>query len=226
MQLAGLRSLVVEPDAPAHGTVFLLHGHGMYAEDLAPFAHTFGVHARFVVPQAPVVVSAGGYAWWPLDEERRSAALAAGPRDLWAESPPGLEAANRQLQSLVHEAGERWGLGAIALVGFSQGGMLACDVALRGARSVTALAALSASRIGLSAWTGHLDRVRGLPVLVAHGSRDSDLAFAAGEALRDMLAGAAADVTWVPHAEGHVIPLPVWRALRRFLEARLAPAGR
>lgn len=222
MQLAGLRTLVVEPEAPTRRTVFLLHGYDMRPEELAPFAHSLGVPARFIVPQGPAPASPGRFGWWPIDQERRTAALSAGPRDLWQEHPPGLDAARRQLQSAMQAAAARWHHGPLALVGFSQGGMLACDAALRGELSLGALALLSSSRIAFDAWNEHLDRVAGLPVLIAHGERDPDLAFAAGESLRDALTGAGARVSWIAHGDGHVIPLPVWRALRRFLSQQLA----
>jgi phospholipase/carboxylesterase len=54
-------------------------------------------------------------------------------------------------------------------------------------------------------------------VLVAHGSRDAELAFAAGELLRDFARAGGAEVTWLPFQGGHEIPLVVWRALRRQL---------
>lgn len=225
LQLAGIRALVVAPDAPTRITVVLLHGYEMRPEDLAPFAHTLGVKARFVVPQGTVTASAGRFAWWPIDQERRRAALAVGPRDLWEEHPPGLEPARLQLQDMMRDAAARWGGGQVALVGFSQGGMLACDAALRGELPLAALALLSSSRIALEAWERHLQRVARLPILVSHGERDPDLAFAAGRALHDMLAAAGAHTTWVPHTEGHVIPLAVWRALRRFLNSNLASAA-
>lgn len=222
LQLAELRALVVEPDAPTRSTVFLLHGYDMRPEDLTPFAHTLGVTARFVVPEGPVTASAGRFGWWPIDQERRVAALTAGPRDLWREHPAGLDHARRQLQAAVYAAATRWGDGPTALVGFSQGGMLACDAVCRGELPLAALALLSSSRIAFDSWREHLDRVAGLPVLVAHGAHDRDLAFSAGEALRDALADAGAQVSWVSHGEGHVIPLPVWRALRRFLVEHLS----
>jgi len=222
LQLAGRRALVVAPDEGALGTVFLLHGHDMRPEDLAPFAHSLGVRARFIVPQGPVPASPGRFGWWPIDQERRSAALAVGPRDLCLEHPAGLDVARRQLQALMGEAVTRWGGAPVALVGFSQGGMLACDTMLRGDLPLAALALLSASRIAFDDWSAHIHRAAGLPVLVAHGEHDPDLAFSAGEALRDALAGAGARVSWVPHGDGHVIPLPVWRALRRFLGEHLA----
>jgi phospholipase/carboxylesterase len=52
---------------------------------------------------------------------------------------------------------------------------------------------------------------------VSHGRGDTDLAFAAGEALRDLLVSGGAAVTWVPFDQGHEIPLVVWRGLRKFL---------
>lgn len=222
VQLAGLRALVVEPEAPVHLTVFLLHGYDMRPEDLAPFAHSLGVSARFVVPEGPVSASQRSFAWWPIEQEARAAAGAHGARDLAREYPHGLAAARRQLHAMIGEANEKWGTGTIVLVGFSQGGMLACDFALRGEQTIAALALLSASRLALDEWRPHVSRVRDLPILVAHGRRDADLAFAAGEALRDLLADAGALVTWLPHEDGHVIPLPVWRALRRFLQPHAA----
>ena len=54
-------------------------------------------------------------------------------------------------------------------------------------------------------------------MLVSHGTHDTDLAFAAGEALRDFHRNSQARVTWQPFDGGHEIPLVVWRALRRFL---------
>ncbi|MEP7381844.1 MAG: hypothetical protein ABI910_09175 [Gemmatimonadota bacterium] len=219
LQLAGLSTLLVEPESPVSLTVFLLHGYDMRPEDLAPFAHSIGVHARFVVPRGPITASTSGFGWWHIDEKSRDRSRSLGPRDLSSEKPTGLSTARRQLHDLLAVSKETWGDGPTALVGFSQGGMLACDVALRGDLPLAGLALLSASRLALDEWSAHLARVRDLPVLLSHGQRDADLAFAAGEALRDMLATAGARVTWIPHAEGHVIPLIVWRGLRTFLRS-------
>jgi phospholipase/carboxylesterase len=52
--------------------------------------------------------------------------------------------------------------------------------------------------------------------LVSHGTSDTDLAFAAGENLRNWLQDAGGDVAWVPFEGGHQIPLAVWRQTRAF----------
>jgi len=70
------------------------------------------------------------------------------------------------------------------------------------------------------------ERLRGLPAFVSHGRADQDLAFTAGEALRDFVLAGGAEVSWVPFDGGHEIPLVVWRALRKFLSALLRCRGK
>jgi phospholipase/carboxylesterase len=60
-----------------------------------------------------------------------------------------------------------------------------------------------------------------VPVFVSHGTADRDLAFSAGERLRDFVLESEARPTWVPFEGGHEIPLIVWRGLRKFLAGLL-----
>ena len=193
-------------------------GYAMRAADLAPFAESMGVAGEFYFPDAPISVEPSGRAWWPIDQERRRIALTAGPRDLAAESPPGAPAARERLAEFVRVVRERHRSLPLVLLGFSQGGMLACDAILHEAVRVDGLALLSSSRIDAAMWERLADRLRDLPVLVSHGDADDDLAFAAGERLRDFCIGAGARVRWVPFAGSHGIPLVVWREVRRFLK--------
>jgi predicted esterase len=95
--------------------------------------------------------------------------------------------------------------------------MLACDLVLRERPVIAGLALLSSSRISADEWAPLAPGLGGLPVVVSHGTEDPDLAFRAGEALRDMCISGGADVTWVPFEGEHGIPLVVWRALRKLL---------
>ena len=202
-------------DAASRNVVVVLHGRNMQAADLAPFGVSLGVDAHFVFPDAPLAAEPGR-TWWPVDSEARLRAQ--GARDLQAMDPAGRVEARAQLGGLCAEVatGKR-----LALVGFSQGGMLAMDYVLHGGR-VHALALLSSTRIAFDEWRPLLPRLAGLPVLVAHGRGDEELSFAAGEALRDAALAGGADVTWFPFDGGHGIPLPAWRALRKFLVAHTA----
>lgn len=215
--IGGLECLVSGRGSPRETPVLVLHGWAMEPEDLEPFTRSLGVPATFYLPRAPLRVEPRGRAWWPVDEERRTAALATGPRDLAAEAPPGALDAGLALSRVVTAVRERHPGGPLVVVGFSQGGMLACDAILRGTITASALALLSSSRVRANEWERSRDRLRGLPILVSHGRADTDLAFAAGERLRDFAMRAGAEVTWVPFDGGHEVPLVVWRALKRFL---------
>jgi phospholipase/carboxylesterase len=225
ISVAGLRTIIVEPTGGAVAVVAMLHGHAMRPEDLSPFAAALDLPVRFLFPEAPLDAVPEGRAWWHIDMHARARAMARGPRDLADQKPPGMDRAREHLSVFLAEAGERWGGAPVALVGFSQGGMLACDTVLHGLVPVSALALLSASRIAFREWLPRAHRVRGLPVLVSHGVHDPDLAFSAGEALRDFLSATGAVVTWVPFPEGHEIPLSVWRALKRFLHSNVVAAA-
>lgn len=224
-QLAGLRTVVVESEERPMAAVVMLHGYAMTPEDMAPFCTSMGAPAMYYLPEAPLQAEVSGRAWWPIDQERRAASMAIGPRDLSAEHPVGAEMARRVLCEVICEVENRHRQLPLLLVGFSQGGMLACDVLLRDGLKVAGLVLLSASRISVDEWEPLADRLARLPVLVSHGINDPDLAFTAGERLRDLCLAGGADVTWVPFEGDHGIPLIVWRALRKFIQRTMAAPG-
>ena len=219
LEIAGLRTLLVRSTAAPRLAVVVLHGYAMVPEDLSPFAASLGVPAEFYFPEGPLAAEPAGRAWWPIDGAERAAAVASGPRDLAAQHPSGAPSARARLLAFLEAVRLRSGRLSLTLVGFSQGGMLAADTLLREQVAVAALALLSSSRICADEWRPLVHRLHRTPVLVSHGRLDQDLAFSAGEALRDLLALAGGPVTWVPHEQGHVIPLAVWRQLRKFLAA-------
>jgi phospholipase/carboxylesterase len=213
----GLTALRFDAPEPPRMQVVLLHGYAMRPEDLEPFSHSLGSPATFYFPRGPRSVDATTHAWWPIDQERRSQQLAVGARDLYQESPPGRSAARAALGTFLDAIRSHAPELPLVLGGFSQGGMLACDTVLCARQAVSGLVMLSSSRIAFTEWQANRDALAGLPVLVSHGQHDPDLAFGAGEALRDFFRDGNASVTWQPFDGGHDIPLVVWRALRRFL---------
>lgn len=211
IRLGDLRALAVG-DEHASLAVVVLHGRQMQASDLAPFAHSLGAPAYFVFPDAPLPAEPRGRTWWPIDSEARIRRLADGPMELSAMDPEGRAEARALLEAACRQLAR-----PIVLVGFSQGGMLAMDHVLHGGTRPEALALLSSTRIAITDWQPRAHALAGLPVLVAHGRADAELAFRAGELLRDFAAAGGAQVTWLPFDGGHELPLVVWRALRRQL---------
>jgi phospholipase/carboxylesterase len=225
--IAGLDAVAVgDPHAPV--VAIVLHGRQMSADDLAPFARAMiggtgsarALPVYIVVPDAPLAAEPRGRTWWPVDSEARLRALAAGPLELSGMDPPGRADARTRLAGLV--AAVAPAPRKLVIAGFSQGGMLAMDYALHATTPPDALALLSSTRIAIDAWTPRAPRLAEMPVLVAHGRGDNELAFAAGELLRDFAIAGGARVTWLPFDGGHELPLVVWRALRKLLRERVA----
>jgi phospholipase/carboxylesterase len=211
------------PGAAAGGaglTIVLCHGFGAPGDDLVPLADYLGapVGTRFLFPEAPIDLGFGR-AWWEIDMRELELAVRGG-RDRSEEVPVGLEEARAALVALLEA--ERVPTERLVLGGFSQGAMLATDVALRLPAPPAGLVVLSGTLLGRTENARLAPARRGLPVLQSHGRQDPLLPFRGAEALRDLLAGAGLDVTFVPFDGGHEIPLEVLRAAGPWL-ARLAP---
>jgi phospholipase/carboxylesterase len=224
----------VPPTVPAQGSLVFLHGLGMDPAVLQPFVQSLALPVWTLLPSGPVDTGNGGRAWWPVDPARRQARLAAGPSDLFDRHPGGRQLARNLLTDALQRAQALAPGRPLVLAGFSQGGMLAVDHSLLGDHGATpmptpsALVLLSSTCIALDEWAPRWHRLKGLPVLVAHGRDDLDLGLSAGERLRDGLQSAGAQVQWLPFEGGHHLPLVVWRALRRFVcdvVARPAPTS-
>ena len=170
-----------------------------------------------MVPAAPLARPGGGRAWWQLDEPR--------PAHAWtAELPPDhqphpqLAAARAAVQALLRDVRQRYAPDVLAVAGFSQGAMLALDVALAGDPPVDRVAVLSGALLRDSLPALLSERGAPLPrALVAHGSADRVVPFRSGESIKTLLEPRRHRVTWVPFEGGHEIPPPVVQALRTFL---------
>ncbi len=228
IEFGGYTTTVVGERAAARVAMILVHGTAMTPADLAPFAHSMALPGPTYLPLGPIDSELvpgvpQGRAWWPTDAAERLACLAGGPRDLAAEHPVGLETARARFEGLL-DAVIAEGAPTI-VVGFSAGGMLAFDALVQRARPIAALGLLSSCRIGAADHPTLLAArpLAGVPALISHGETDDDLAFTAGLALRDAAIAAGADVTWLPFAGGHQVPLVVWRRLRKLALAIARP---
>jgi phospholipase/carboxylesterase len=204
-------------------TLVLLHGYGSSAEGWEPFTKTirWPHGGRFVFPQGPEVFARSdggldGRAWWPLDLLSHippGQSLA----DLSQTKPEGLKDAASRVEDLL-DGLQRHPGGPIVLGGFSQGAMVASEVAFRSDVKLRALVLLSGTLVDEASWERHFESRRGMPVFMSHGRGDQTLPFAAAERFRLKLEAAGAKVTWVPFDGGHEIPAAVVVALNRFID--------
>ena len=170
-------------------TLVLLHGYGSSAEQWAPFTKTirWPEHGRFVFPQAPDVTlppdgPPDGRAWWRLDLVSHIPPGQSLP-DLSASQPLGLKTAASLVEELLRSIG-RSGGGPIVLGGYSQGAMVASEVAFRSDTPLRALVLLSGTMVDEASWERNFSRRRGLPVFIAHGRADTILPFAVADRFR------------------------------------------
>jgi phospholipase/carboxylesterase len=199
----------------------LLHGYGAPGDDLVPLAEAIGLPgAELFFPEAPL--SAGvGRAWWPIDIAALERAMMLGiERDRSEEMPPGLpsarEAMMETLEAIAHELPEH----AIVLGGFSQGAMLALDVALHDPRALAGLVLLSGTLIAQEQWRPRLPSRRGLAVFQSHGKDDPILSYPIALRLSELLTAAGLSVAFHPFPGGHGIPPTVLRSLEAWLRQR------
>jgi phospholipase/carboxylesterase len=205
----------------------LLHGFGAPGTDLIPLYRQVQApeEVRFVFPMAPLVLDTSvppalaPRAFWNIDIlALQDAAMAGRFLELFDRVPEGLEVARQAVLSLLDAVdSELEARGRIVLGGFSQGAMLACDVALRTTRPLAGLVPLSGTVIARSEWQSLAPGRKGLRVLQSHGRQDPILPYKGGVALRELLTQGGLEVEWHEFSGGHGIPDAVVRRLGPFL---------
>lgn len=189
-----------------------------------PFTRTIQWPAggRFVFPQGPDTIPrsgpADGRAWWPLDLASHIPPGKSIP-DLSASRPLGLQAAASLVEDVLRDR-RTVPRGPLVLGGFSQGAMVASQVAFRSKAPLSALILLSGTLVDEPSWENHFRERQNLPVFLAHGRADTVLPFEVADRFRQKLETAGITVTWVPFDGGHEIPAAVVVALNEFI-ARL-----
>lgn len=232
VKLAGLRTLLAGgTDRLGGGTgpvVCLFHGYGANAEDLCGLWRVLDVPrgVRFAFAEAPLSLSEmfgfPSFAWWHIDVGRFNAAVAGhAPMDsLYDEEPPGLvQTRARALQWLESL---RAGLGGVPLSqvvlgGFSQGAMLAVDVALHLPGPLAGLVALSGAPVNRRAWRAA--QAHPTRRFQSHGMEDEILPFEVGVALDEFLREAGFPGDLYRFHGGHEISAGVLESLGCFLTA-------
>jgi phospholipase/carboxylesterase len=211
-------------------TIVLCHGFGAPGDDLVGLAAALGAPpgTALVFPEAPLPLPVpepyeafgAPRAWWLIDIAAIQRAQMRGElRDLSKSVPIGLPEARAQLVAMLDELQAKHPTESLVLGGFSQGAMLALDVALHDPRPLAGLVLLSGTLVSEAEWTPLMPSRRGLPVFQSHGASDPLLPFSLAEKLRDLLSSAGLVVAFDRFEDGHTIPLSTLARLRTWLRA-------
>jgi phospholipase/carboxylesterase len=199
-----LETIELETGARPDAAVIWLHGLGADGHDFEPVVPELRLPerlaVRFVFPHAPmrpVTINQGMRmrAWYDIVQ------LGGGKED-----EAGIRASQQQLEALIEREGAR-GIPPrrVVLAGFSQGGAIALQTALRFREHLAGTLALStylplAAKLDAERNTA----ARELPILMAHGTHDPMISIEHARRSRDLLLGLGYKVDWreypMPHS--------------------------
>ncbi len=221
-KIGSLKCQVIEGEAKGPCVVFM-HGYGADSSDLIPLAEIMGLSPKvtWVFPEAPmqVIIAPGftGKAWFQIDNTRLEAAMVSGePVDMSESTPKGIETARATVVAMYDELLKQHS--KVILGGFSQGAMLATEVALVHAVKPAGLVIMSGTLICRSRWSELAPSCEGLKFLQSHGKNDAILGYTYAENLFSMLQDAGLSGDFFPFSGGHEIPPKVIEKIAQFLK--------
>ena len=200
----------IETGPEPRAAVIWLHGLGADGHDFEPIVPELDLDlaVRFVFPHAPVrpVTINNGMrmrAWYDIFQ------FGGGPED-----EAGIRASQKIVEALIAaEKGKK-----VVLAGFSQGGAIVLQAALRHAEALAGVLALStylplAAKVQAEASSANL----AVPIFMAHGQYDEIIPIDRAAASRDALQRLGYVVEWHAYPMPHSVCAPEIADISRFL---------
>ena len=202
--------------SPPDATFIWLHGLGASKNDFVPVAkllcERLSFPLRFVLPQAnsiPVTLNGGMVmpAWYDILDMSH-------PRNI---DQGTLERSLGQINQLI-ESEEKRGqsLNKIILAGFSQGGAVCLELALKGDKNLGGLLALSTYLVSDQG----LQR-KNLPIFMAHGEFDAVIPPSIAEQSRDAIVGAGNKLDWNLFPIDHTVSEEEIVVIARWIQSKI-----
>ena len=215
--------IVLEPATTADAAVIWLHGLGADGYDFVPIVEELrlppSMAVRFVFPHArprPVTINNGFVmrAWYDIT------GLGADRK----EDDAGIRESATVVNGYVQQENAR-GVESkrIVIAGFSQGGAIALQAALRYPERLGGVMALSTYlplRDSVAAEASPANR--DVPILMCHGLRDGMVPATLGKASRDLLVSLGYQVEWQSYPMEHSVCMEEVVDISKWLQARLA----
>ncbi|HYC45114.1 MAG TPA: alpha/beta fold hydrolase [Burkholderiales bacterium] len=222
-----LETIEIETGDAPDASVIWMHGLGADGNDFVPIVQELDLEGvapiRFVFPHAPMmpVTLNNGYvmrAWYDVkwgDLEGRSK----------QPDEQGVRASQAAVGRLIaHEVSRGSAAGRIVLAGFSQGGAIALQTALRHPQKLAGVMALSTYLPLAESFAAEATAEnRRTPIFMAHGTEDPVIQYPLAARSRDVLEQHGYDVEWHEYPMPHSVCLEEIRDIGGWLK-RVLPA--
>ncbi|HMY11454.1 MAG TPA: alpha/beta hydrolase-fold protein [Turneriella sp.] len=216
-------------------TFFCMHGYGANAYDLAGLSQYLNLPegTRFIFPDGILKIDLGyaagyeGRAWFPIDwAEIERIRREGGLRDLSKTLPAGMaEARDRIIEAMQKLECDP---ARTVIGGFSQGSMLATEIALHHKEQFAGLLIFSGTLVNRTGWENmakakFADQQKTLRFHQSHGRLDPVLPFQAAERLYELLTTNGAQGELHAFEGQHEIPAAVVETTNRWLGSLFSP---
>jgi phospholipase/carboxylesterase len=158
--------------------------------------------------EVPIGPSWTGRAWFPISLRELEVGV-----DFTQIRPPGLDVAVSVVDELLFQLDSK----KLVLGGFSQGAMVATEIAMAQPESLAGLIVYSGVLLDEPGWKKKAVGLKGKPILQSHGMQDPVLPVAAAQKLHELLKGAGAEISFNGFSGQHEIPNQVLTSTRDFL---------
>ncbi|MGH9752299.1 MAG: alpha/beta hydrolase [Blastocatellia bacterium] len=197
--------------------LLLLHGYGANEDDLFSLAPYLDERFMIVSARAPIMLQPMSYAWFNLGFTPQGIIV----------NPEEAESSRRVVHKFIGEIVEAYGCDPkeVYLMGFSQGAMMSLAVALTYPGSAAGVVAMSGRVLPqMLQLVADKDALTGLPIFVAHGSRDMLIPINQGRDARARLSELPVELTYREYDMGHEISYDSLKDIAEWLKERLMPA--
>jgi phospholipase/carboxylesterase len=198
--------------------VILLHGYGASAIDLYPLSNEINLEksVNWIFPEAPLEIAFtpffSGRAWFPLDIED----LQICKGNYSDKNPKGLQEAAHLVIEMIKTLPVS--LDNVVLGGFSQGAMVATEVALSLNENIAGLALFSGTLLNHKRWEELALKKAGMPFFQSHGIYDEMLSFDYALELNHLLQKCGLKGDMLKFEDGHTINYECLESFKGFLE--------
>jgi len=194
--------------------LLLLHGVGSNEQDLIGLAHALDPRFFVVSARAPITVRHGSYAWYPVQFTSTGHII----------DPDEAERSRMLILKFVEELIQSYNIDPerVFLMGFSQGCIMSLAAALTAPKNFAGVVGMSGRLLpDILTRTAPDQELRGLPVIIVHGTQDTVLSIEDGRAIRDALQRLPVDLTYREYPIGHQVSQQSLADITEWLTERL-----